>query len=138
MSNRKYIDFDLVKQVPNKYKLTPKSIKKLIIADWDRLKKHTWYNQAMKRTGDWWCHLEGSNPPGRRYEDDSEFWIGFNEKNNKIDCHFSCYEGMCRYQFNDFYTCEEIENKYDMQVQVNALRWLNQMLDEGILAVPAC
>lgn len=125
-----YMDYDLAKKYPNKYNLTPKNIKKLKILDWDRLKKHTWYNAAMKKTGDWWCHLEGCQSKGT-YDDFNEFWIGFNKKNNKIDCNFTCCEGMCSYIFDEFYT--ETENKYDLQVQVNAIKYLNMLIDEGIL-----
>lgn len=129
---RLYMDFKLTEQYPNKYNLTPKDIKKLKILDWDRLKKHTWYNTAMKKTGDWWCHLEGCQLIGS-YNDEDEFWIGFNEKNNKIDFHFTCYEGMCGYKFDEFY--KETENKYDLHVQVNAIKYLNMLIDEGILGV---
>lgn len=38
MSNRKYIDFDLIKKVPNKYNIKPKDIKKLKVLDWDKFK----------------------------------------------------------------------------------------------------
>lgn len=127
-----YIDFDLIKQYPNKYNLTPKNIKKLIILDWERLKKHTWYNTAMEKTGKWWCHLEGCNIGGK-YNDFDEFWIGFNEKDNSIDCNFIACEGMCRYVFDEFY--KETENKYDLHVQVNAIRYLNMLIDEKILGL---
>lgn len=125
-----YMDYDLTKKYPNKYNLTPKNIKKLKILDWDRLKKYTWYNVAMKKTGEWWCHLEGCQL-NSTYDDFNEFWIGFNEINNKIDCHFTCCEGMCAYIFDEFYT--ETENKWDLQVQVNAIKYLNMLIDEGIL-----
>lgn len=125
-----YMDFELIKQHPNKYNLTPKMIKKLKVLDWERLKKHTWYNEAMKKTGKWWCHLEGCQLNGK-YDDMDEFWIGFNEENNKIDCHFTCWEGMGSYNFTEFY--KETENKYDLQVQVNAIKYLNMLLDEKIL-----
>lgn len=42
----------------NKYNIQPNMIKKLKILDWERLKKATWYNNAMKE-GKWYCHLEG-------------------------------------------------------------------------------
>lgn len=58
MSNKKYMDFDLVKKVPNKYNIKPKNIKKLKVLDWDRLKEYTWRNKAMEKTGEWYCHLE--------------------------------------------------------------------------------
>lgn len=131
---RKYIDFNLTKEYPNKYNLTPKDIKKLKIVDWKRLKKRTWHNKAML-SGNWWCHLEGCNLKGERYDDENEFWIGFNEDNNKVDYSFSAYGGMCRYQFEKFYQASEIENKFDMGVQVNAIKWLNQMIDDGILSL---
>ena len=127
-----YMDFKLTKQYPNKYNLTPKNIKTLKILDWERLKNHTWRNKAMDGTGRWWCHLEGCQLSGK-YNDFDEFWIGFNEANNKIDFHFTCYEGMCGYEFDEFY--KEIENKYDLQVQVNAIKYLNMLIDEGILGV---
>jgi len=126
------MDFDLISQYPNKYNLTPKSIKKLKILDWDRLKKHAWHNEAMKDTGNWWCHLEGCNLNGK-YDDFDEFWIGFNENNNKINCHFSAMEGICSYNFEKFYT--ETENKYDLNVQVNAIKYLNMLIDEKILGI---
>lgn len=85
-------------------------------------------------SGNWWCHLEGSNLKGN-YDDEDEFWIGFNEINNKIDCCFTSYGGMCHYRFNEFYNACDIENKYDMHVQVNAIRWLNEMIDDGILGI---
>ena len=134
----KYIDYGLTKKYPNKYHLTPKSIKKLRILDWDRLKTLTWHNDAMTRKGSWWCHLEGCQPPDskRLYDAEDEFWIGFDEENNKIDCNFTCFESMCDYNFKEFYYIGEIENKYDMYVQVNAIRWLNMMIDEGILGLP--
>ena len=125
-----YMDFDLIKKYPNKYNLIPKMIKKLKILDWERLKKHTWYNEAMKKTGKWWCHLEGCNIGGK-YDDMDEFWIGFNEENNKIDYHFTCWEGMGGYNFTEFY--KGTENRYDLQVQVNAIKYLNMLLDEKIL-----
>ena len=49
MGNRKYIDFKLIEKVPNKYNIKPEDIKKLKVLDWDKLKKKTWYNDAMKK-----------------------------------------------------------------------------------------
>ena len=129
----KYIDFNLIRRNPNKYKLTPDNIKKLKILDWDKLKKETWHNKA-KKNGNWWCHLEGSNLNGK-YDDEDEFWIGFREEDNKVDCTFSCHSGMCKYLFKEFYKADSIENVFDMNVQVNTIRWLNKMIDRGILGI---
>lgn len=127
------IDMSLIKEYPNKYKLKPSNIKKLKILDWDKLKEHTWHNKAMLR-GDWYCHLEGCNIGGK-YLDYDEFWIGFNQENNKIDFHFSSYDGMCNYKFKTFYDKSEIENKWDLNVQINAIKYLNMLIDNKILGV---
>ena len=129
------MNLDLLKKHPNKYNLTIAKIKKLVIVDWDKLKTLTWHNPAMKRTGSWWCHLEGCQTSGR-IDDEDEFWIGFREEDNKIDCHFSSYGGMCGYTFKTFYNMAEIENDLDFNVQVNAIAWLNKMIDDKILALP--
>ncbi len=125
----KYIDFKLIKAVPNKYNIKPNDIKKLKVLDWDKLKKYTWYNQASE----WYCHSEGSDGGGFYGDNEDEFWIGFNKKNGKVDYHFTSREGMCRYRFDKFYDAKSIENKWDMNVQVNAMRYLNMLLDEGIV-----
>lgn len=127
-----YMDFDLIKKYPNKYNLTPKNIKALKVLDWERLKKHTWYNDAMKKTGKWWCHLEGCQL-NDGYNEFYEFWIGFDEEHNRINCDFSAMEGMCNYIFDEFY--KGTENKYELQVQVNTIRYLNMLIDAGILGL---
>lgn len=131
--SKAYIDFKLIEEVPNKYELKPADIKKFKVVDWDKLKELTWHNNAMKDTGEWWCHLEGCNPPNTKYDDFSEFWIGFNETNGKVNYRFDTWEGLCHYNFRTFYSARSIENKFDMQVQVNAMRFLNMLLDEKIV-----
>lgn len=132
-----YIDYELIKKYPNKYGFTPKNIKTVQILDWDKLKKHTWYNEAMKKTGHWWCHFEGNQPTLLKFLDNGdEFWIGFREEDNKVDCHFSCFGGMAWYRFDEFYNAEEIENIFDMQVQIYAIRYLNMLVEEGIISEP--
>lgn len=127
----RHIDFQLCKNYPNKYHLTPARIKQLKILDWPRLKKHTWQNHAMTN-GTWWCHLEGCTLNGT-YNDEDEFWVGFNEDNNRINYHFTAYGGMCDYKFKEFYQPQDIDNEYDLNVQVNTIRWLNMMIDRKIL-----
>lgn len=134
MENRKYIDYKLIEQNPNKYNLIPKDIKKLKVLDWDKLKKKTWYNQAKKDTGEWYCHLEGVGE-GFYGDSMSDFWIGFDKEHDRIEYHFTCNEGMCNYKITKFYDVNEIEDKYDMGIQVKAIKWLNQMIDDGILGI---
>ena len=40
---------------------------------------------------------------------------------------------MCGYTFDEFYKSDSIENKWDMNVQINAMRYLNMLLDEEII-----
>ena len=42
-------------------------------------------------------------------------------------------EGMCNYIFDEFY--KGTENKWDLQVQVNAIKYLNMLIDEEILGL---
>ena len=135
MKPNRYIDFKKIEEVPNKYNLTPKKLKTLKVIDWDRLKKKCWKNTVKSKTPPYWyCHLEGSNGGGFDGDNEDEFWIGFRE-DGKVDYSFTSREGMCHYRFDEFYKVEDIENKWDMNVQVNTLRWLNMMLDEGILGL---
>lgn len=133
MNKSKYIDFDLIKRYPNKYNLTPNDIKQLKVLDWDKLKQVMWFNEATNPNR--WCKLIGCQKDGEKYDDWDEFWIGIAEDGN-IDCHFTAYEGMCSYNFKEFYNLKDIEDKYDMQIQVNVIKWLNEMIDEGILGLP--
>ena len=127
-----YMDFDLIKNNPNKYNLTPKNIKKLKVLDWKKLKKKTWFNKAMNKPC--WCHLEHScTKMCFDYED--EFWIGFYE-DGKIDFNFSSREGMCGYKFDNFYDSKEIENKDDLDIQVKCIRYLNGLIEDGIISKP--
>lgn len=129
-----YIDFKAIEKVPNKYNLKPNDIRKFRVLDWNKLKKKTWHNDAMKN-GNWWCHIEGSDGGGF-YGNEDDFWIGFNEDDGKVRYHFTSGEGMCKYNFPSFYSSRSIENKWDMNVQINAMRFLNMLLDEGIVELP--
>ncbi len=132
---KEHLNRELIEKYPNKYNLTVKKIRHLKILDWERLKDEnvTWRNDAMNN-GPWYCHLEGSNIGGK-YNDADEFWIGFRESDNKIRCHFTSYGGMCDYKFNAFYYPGNIKNKFDMNVHANTIRWLNKMIDEGVLGL---
>ena len=67
------------------------------------------------------------------YDNEDEFWIGFNENDGKVRYDFSSREGMCHYNFDEFYKADGIENKWDLNVQINAMRYLNMLLDEKIV-----
>lgn len=129
------MDYSVIKKkkAENRYNLKPKSLKKLKVLDWERFKQNCWLNIAIDgKNNPWWCHTEGSDGGGF-YDDADEFWIGVRESDGKVRYHFTAGEGMLRYQFDEFYNPEEIENQWDLNVQVNALKWLNKMIDEEIL-----
>jgi hypothetical protein len=129
---KRYINLDLIEQYPNKYNLTPKNIKKLKVLDWEKLKKKTWLNTVMSKSC--WCHTEHSCTH-MYYDYEDEFWIGFYE-DGKIDFNFSCREGMCNYKFDKFYDSKEIENKDDLDIQVKFIKYMNELIDGGVISKP--
>ena len=127
-----YIDFNLIKKYPNKYNLTPSNIEKLKILNWEELKKYLRHKIVLK-DGVWWEHFEGCNFDNDKYDDYSQFRIAFNEKSNKIICGFTTYFGCKDYIFNEFYKIKDIEQECDLYVQINTIKYLNMLLDKGIL-----
>lgn len=127
-----YMDFDLIKKYPNKYNLTPSKIEKLKILNWEELKKYLRHKIVLK-DGVWWEHFEGCNFDNDKYDDYSQFRIAFNEKGNKIICGFTTYFGCKDYIFNEFYKIKDIEQERDLYVQINTIKYLNMLLDKGIL-----
>ena len=127
-----YMDFDLIKKYPNKYNLTPSKIEKLKILNWEELKKYLRHKIVLK-DGVGWEHFEGCNFDNDKYDDYSQFRIAFNEKSNKIICGFTTYFGCKDYIFNEFYKIKDIEQERDLYVQINTIKYLNMLLDKGIL-----
>lgn len=127
-----YMDFDLIKKYPNKYNLTPSNIEKLKILNWEELKKYLRHKIVLK-DGVWGEHFEGCNFDNDKYDDYSQFRIAFNEKSNKIICGFTTYFGCKDYIFNEFYKIKDIEQERDLYVQINTIKYLNMLLDKGIL-----
>lgn len=125
---------EVSEKIPNKYNLCVADIANLKIKDWTKLKNKTWFNEAMINSGYWWCHIEGSNGGGV-YDDRDEFWIGFNKNDNAIKFRFSSNEGYTNYLFENFYDINEINNIWDLNVQSNALKYLNMLIDDGILEI---
>lgn len=115
---------------PNRYALTPENIKDLQVVRMDLLKGRFWFNTALNPPR--WCRLVGCGTNGH-YDDYDEFWIGVAE-DGSIDCYFSSDWGMTSWKFSEFYKQEEIENKFDLQMQANTLDLLNDLIDRGILA----
>lgn len=110
----------------NKYNLVPDDINNLKVLDWDRLKEYTRNNKAINPSC--WCHTEASEG------EIDEFWIGFYSP-SKIEYYFSSCEGMCGYEFDEFYSNESIENKYDLEIQSKCLQYLNTLLDNKVVSL---
>lgn len=138
-----YLDFDLMKKYPNKYNLTPKNIKTVKVLDWDRLKEHT--SDYTKMHNQFCCHLEGCEKEGQPFNNKNEFWIGF-FVDGEVVCYFTTlFTDFCKYNyfsyrdyynFEKFYSIKSIENPYNMQVQVNAIKYLNMLIDKKIISPP--
>lgn len=138
-----YLDFDLMKKYPNKYNLTPKNIKTIKVLDWDRLKEHT--SDYTKRDNPFCCHTEGCQKEKQPYNNKNEFWIGFFVDGEVAYYFTTLFTDFCKnnyfsygdyYNFEKFYSIKSIENPDDMQVQVNAIKYLNMLIDEKIISPP--
>lgn len=130
--NKIYIDYNLIEQYPNKYNFTQDNIKTISVKDWNKLRKETWYNTTLK------CYTKVigcGNNDDYEYLDENEFFIKFYDSNLiKTEC--TCYSGICAYDFKEFYNPNTIENEYDMQMQVNVIKFLNYLVDNDIVTKP--
>lgn len=126
----RYIDFKLIEEVPNKYNLTPQSIANLKVLDFEKLKKKCCWIPAANA----WIHREGVGMDLWSYDYINEFYYKI-QSNGFIEFKLMCDGGMCWYNPSEFYKSNCIENKWDMEIQAKALRWVNGLIDEGILGV---
>lgn len=116
-------------KVPNKYNLTPASIKSLKIGDTSKICAPLfWRNDIIKA----WCIGYDTEAATSNYMSPDTFWIGFYD-DNKFDFFFTAYAGMFSYEFEGFYKLEEIESLDDFIVQEKFLETINHLIDEGIL-----
>lgn len=119
---------------PNKYNLRVSDIENLRVLDWDRLAVTVMRMPHSDAYMSFYHHTEGCNLKGDYCYDD-EFWIMFDVKMNIINCRFTKDRGITPYVFDDFYDPETIDRVQDFGVQVNALRFLTDLIDEGILGL---
>ena len=139
--NNFYYDYDAVKRVPNKYHLTPFMIRnRLYWKDFDKAvkEKEIYLNTAFKdkhSEGRWQRAFGCQRNENAKFSDEDEAFFQYDRQKDKF--YFDCYamEGMCGYNFFNFYQKEEIENEYDMYLQVNIIRWFNHMIDEGMIGI---
>lgn len=124
-------------KIQNKYNLKPKDITKAIILDRERITKAPFWRNTVINA---WC-LNGGCGKGFYGEWASSFWIGIYDDDakaytGKIRLTCSAMEGMCNYNFKEFYNPKEIENETDLELQEKLLKTINWLIDEKIIAIP--
>ena len=128
--------YERTTKVENKYNLKPKDIQKAIVLNKEALHdKPFWRNNVVKA----WC-LSGGSGEGFYGGYDYEYWIGFYDDDapaykGKIKLQCSSSEGMCTYTFKKFFDLDEIENKYELQLQQELLRVINWLIDSKIIYI---
>lgn len=118
----------------NKYDLTISKIQNLKIRDWDRLKAYTSRDLSFLpsfrnyRSYEDGCQLDNHQPTDMFVQ----FKISFCKNESKIIVKFWKANGRQKWQFENFYECEL--KSEEINCQNNAIRYLNHLIDEGILA----
>ena len=130
--DKSYID---PHKCPNKYNLRVSDIENLKVIDSHRLVVTLMRMPHSDSYMSLYHHTEGCNLEGDYCYDD-EFWIMFDVKMNTINCRFTKYRGMTPYVFDEFYDPDTITRVQDFWVQVNALRFLTDLIDKEILGLP--
>lgn len=138
-------------KIQNKYSLDWEKIKTLQVGNRELIKKFALEIPNSKARVyrndliDAWCFLGTTSD--RMAE--SQFWIGiYDEKSTKethrwnvsgnFDFHLTAYMEMCHYQFTTFFNPDEINgNRFDLEIQEKFLATLNELIDLGILVLPA-
>ncbi len=123
--------------VNNKYKLTPADFKNLHVGDRSKLGEplfhrneviHAWmvsggYNQFKAMIG------------GIPYKNRTEFFIIFSDGKDTVRVSFSSKDGMCGYEFSEFFKEDEMDAEHDLLTQEECLYYLNLFLDRGIITL---
>lgn len=123
-------------KVENKYNLKPSDINKLVVNDRSKIKEPLfWRNDVINA----WCISKSiGTDADRKYCTDNSVWIGIYDKPyycHEVHCYCTCWGGMGRYNFNEFFNYREIETEKDLETQEILLQYINRLLDKGILAI---
>lgn len=121
------IDCHLVDTYPNKYHLLPRSIESLKVKDWDAFKENS-FNNVFKGEN-WWTHIITIND---RY-DTCSFEYSANIETDDVVVRLTTYNGKKTYDLPEFYKVEYIEDQTQMELQAHVIKWLNKMIDNGVL-----
>lgn len=115
--------------VPNKYKLTPEKIRHLKVLDVAATHRKPFhmnpnYPEEPAVCGGIW--EEG-------YED---AWWYLRVNDEGVVAFTVTVMELCKYEFEEFYNFDEIDNEIDLRIQEMILERLNQLIDDGVLGLP--
>lgn len=122
-------------KIKNKYHLKPTDINELVVNDRSKIKEPLfWRNDVINA----WCISKSiGTDSDRKYCTDNSVWIGIYDKpyyRHEVHYYCTCWGGMGKYNFKKFFDYKEIETEKDLETQETLLQYINQLLDEGILA----
>lgn len=126
----------------NKYGLTVNRIENEIkVVDWDRLKAYTYADGMFPPVNRWRSYECGCEDISKIYEPSPDLFvqgkISFGKatrfREQEVKCRFWQENGRIGWKFEKFY--EGGLRDAEMQCQSNMLRFLNLMLDEGIITL---
>ena len=118
------------KNIKNKYKLTPKTLKTYTVGDRTEVCEPLfWRNNVINA----WCISKEIGG--------DEFWIGIYDEDlssykGQFRFDFYSYGGMCKYEFKKFFNLSEIENEYDLRIQEAFIEKINLLIDKGVIVKP--
>lgn len=121
-------------EITNKYRLTPKSLRKYVVGDRTEVCEPLfWRNNVINA----WCI---SRQIGGDISGDS-FWIGIYDEDapeykGKFRFYFTSWGDMCSYEFDKFFEPSEIEYEQDLRIQEAFIQAINMLIDKGIIVRP--
>lgn len=121
-------------EITNKYRLTPKSLRKYVVGDRTEVCEPLfWRNNVINA----WCI---SRQIGGDISGDS-FWIGIYDEDapeykGKFRFYFTSWGDMCGYEFDKFFEPSEIEYEQDLRIQEAFIQAINMLIDKGIIVKP--
>lgn len=121
----------LKKKVVNKYNLTLSKIRKMKIKARHKIGEPLfWRNDSVKG----WCITGDTSKLGANYND---FWLCIYDEGasigTEIEIIFTSEAGTLKYDFDEFFLPEAIDNEHDLLVQEILLEKINDLIDVGIL-----
>jgi hypothetical protein len=139
MEYNKFYDEELIRKYPNKYGWTQGNICTARILDYDKLQKYV-------KDDDSSCfmslyHYDKCEFDDEKYACDKNHYCRFLvefTRDGITYTSFSSSERTRHYEFCNFYDPSKIKNRLDMQLQAGAIRYMNTLVDEGIISPPNC